>query len=121
MDRPTQPGLDQAVAACELVPQGQVLANSSLKHGDPFVDVSHRVDEQLAGNLGDGLPVVQDRPAPGLVEPHDQPGERRLAASRTADERDPLSRLDQQREILDQRFLHGPVVTENHIAKLKPP
>ena len=119
MDRRAQAGLDQPVAADQLVPESQVVAHRSLEHGDPLIDQRHRVDEELAGNLVDGLAVVEDRAAPGLVEPGDQAGEGRLAAPRAADQGDALAGPDHQREVLDQRLLDRPVVAERHAAELE--
>ena len=73
------------------------------------------------GIVRQGLAVVEDLAAPGLVQPGGQPADRRLAASRAADQRDPLARAGDERELLDQRFLDRPVVAEGHLPELDLP
>ena len=70
------------------------------------------------GISASGLAVVEDLAAPGLVQPGGQPADRRFAAPRAADQGDALARPGNEREILDQRFLDSPVVTERDVAKL---
>ena len=82
VNRRVDPSLDQPLRRDQLVPESQVVADRSLEQADLRIDQRDRVDEDLAGNLGQGLAVVEDLAAPGLVQPGGQPADRGLAAPR---------------------------------------
>ena len=87
------------------VPQGQVFARRSLEQEDVLVDIGDRVCKHLRRNLRQAPSVDADFARPRLVEPANQLSERRLPAAGSADKGHPRSRLDADRDAVEQRRL----------------
>jgi hypothetical protein len=64
-------------------------------------DDAHLLADHAEIELADVLAVERDAAARRHFEPEHQTHERRLAAARSADERDELARLDRQRQVVD--------------------
>ena len=80
----------------DLQPEGDVLAHRQVR--EEGVALEDRVDLALVGRqVGDVLAVEQDPPLVGLLEPGQDPQQRRLAAARGAEQREELPAPDRQR------------------------
>ena len=84
---------------------------------DPGVLQHHpKMGAQLMAAERAGVHAVQpDHPAANLVEAHQQVDQRRLAAAGRADDRNFLTRLDREIEILDQRLVC--LITKRHMLQ----
>ncbi len=76
------------------------------------------VAQRLDGEAPDVRAVDLDRPGDRVVEARDQVDDRRLAATRLADEGRDLSGLDREAEVLEHELIRR--VPERHVLELDP-
>ena len=103
-----------------LIPHLDVRVDRILEQSDVLVDDADRPCKDVSVDLVHRDTVEGDRTAPRMVEPGNEFCQRRLAASRPADESDLLSRLDGHGEISDQRLAQARVA-ESDVLQLDRP
>ena len=101
------------------IPHLDIVRDRVLKQRHVLVDDRHRPDENISVDLLDGTSVEGDASAPGLIQPAQELGKRRLAAAGAAHKGYLLTRLYREREVRDQRSAQRRVA-EHDVLHLDP-